>query len=61
MICYKDRSWCVHSINTLCNNTSCSRFYTKEERQYNNNELPLSIADFKTDNCGYEATETINE
>lgn len=54
MICYKDRSWCVHSVNTLCSNTKCARYYTEEERQYNRDNMPLSMADFKTETCGFK-------
>lgn len=53
MLCYKDRSWCIHSLNTGCMNEACSRFYTEEEKQYNKDDMPLSIADFHSENCGF--------
>lgn len=54
MICYKGKTWCIQSLNGICKNELCNRFYTKEESDYNKNQLPLSIADMKTDECGFK-------
>ena len=58
MICFRDRSWCVQSLNGVCKNTTCLRFFTKEDREHaiewwGDEEFPLAIADFKTDSCGW--------
>lgn len=49
MICYKDRTFC--SWSNVCANTSCPRWYNTEEVQ--KQDLPVALADFKTDTCGY--------
>jgi len=53
MICYMDRSWCSES--SQCGNTSCSRNYTEEDRRRNENgvDLPISVGNFKTKECGH--------
>ena len=53
MITYKDRAWCSQK----CGNESCYRNYTPEEQEKNVNDLPLCIADMKTDDCGYVERE----
>ena len=51
MITYRDQAWCSQK----CDNRSCFRNYTDEEHQKNINgvDLPLSQADFKSDECGF--------
>lgn len=61
MISYKGRTWCIHSLNDVCQNTECYRFYTKEEQDYNKNDLPLSVADCKTEECRFIPTWNYKE
>jgi hypothetical protein len=53
MIVYRDKAWCTRSHT--CSNANCYRNYTEAERDRNNNgvNLPLSMADFKKDGCGF--------
>ena len=54
MLCYKDRSWCRYSYQ--CANEDCGRNYTDAEREHNikSVDLPVSMGDFKTDDCGFK-------
>ena len=59
MLCFRDRSWCVQSLNEICSSSSCTRFFTQEDREqaiiwWGGEDFPLSIGDFKTKDCGYE-------
>ena len=58
MITYKDQCWCTQD----CGNLKCIRNYTDEQhdRNVNGPDLPLSLADMKTDDCGYEASSEVS-
>lgn len=54
MLCYKDKSFCVHE----CGNLTCDRNYTEEERQkaiawHGSKNVPVMFSDFKTESCGF--------
>lgn len=61
MISYQDKTWC----STKCGNLNCDRNFTPEHRkkaiewwkQSSGKEeidfLPLMVADFRTDDCGF--------
>lgn len=55
MITYKDMTWCSQA----CGNEDCFRNYTPEQRERNEGgvDLPLSQADFRTDDCGMRPIE----
>ena len=57
MITYKDMCWCAQD----CGNLDCFRNYTPEERQRNDEgvDLPLDMADFKSDECGFVEREDL--
>jgi len=52
MICYKDMTWCSQK----CANENCFRNYTKKEQEINENgvDLPLSVGNMKTRDCGFK-------
>jgi chemotaxis methyl-accepting protein methylase len=68
MICYKDRSWCVSYIDGTCVNKACDRFFSNEEQQKaikwwstfcspgEEVNYPISVAVFKTEECGYNTS-----
>lgn len=53
MICYRDRTWCVRSIDEQCSNYDCPRFLTEKDQQ-RADELKLDISwdDLYTEDCG---------
>ena len=55
MLCYMDQGWCVHSeaLEGTCVNDVCFRNYTIAKDAHNTLDLPLSMSDFKTEDCGY--------
>lgn len=64
MMCYKDRTWCMHSRE--CGNTMCDRNFTEEEREqaikwWCSTDFPLAMADFKTDGCGWRSKSASGE
>ncbi len=65
MICFRDRSYCVHS-NTRgegdCTNTECYRYFTKQDsidanRWWGEEGAPIAWMDCKTEECGYARKE----
>lgn len=60
-MCYKDRAWCKHSLGdpkTKCVNYKCYRNLNPEERKqairwWRGTNFPISVCDFKTEECGY--------
>lgn len=61
MICYLDRAFCTHSSCLMgkCVNLECYRNYTPNDQLRNDTQfgLPVSITDFKGDDCGYTEGE----
>lgn len=59
MIVYKDQSWCNDSALGGCGNLDCFRNYSPAQREQNENgvDLPISVAGFRTKDCGYEEPE----
>ena len=60
MMCYKDRTWCVHSRD--CSNTMCDRNLNEDEIKqatewWGDRNFPVAKADFKTDECGFVNVE----
>ena len=56
MMCYKDKSFCVHSED--CSNTGCNRNLTESEKVkaidwWGGLDFPISFSDFKSDTCGF--------
>jgi len=49
MLCYKDKTFCCWA--TTCANTDCPRWFDIDQAQ--KQDLPVAVADFKTDTCGY--------
>lgn len=50
MLCYKDRSFCM----VPCANLECHRVVTDEVLEGSKKTgLPISIADYRTPDCGY--------
>ena len=54
MITFLDQAFCTMSM-TGCGNKDCHRNYTPELRDRNESgvNLPVSMAGFKTEECGY--------
>lgn len=61
MLCYLDRAFCMHSycLTGKCTNFDCYRNYTPNNKLRNDAtvSLPISVSDFKDDDCGYEEIE----
>jgi len=53
MMCYKDKTFCCWA--TVCANSKCPRWFDMGQAQ--KQDLPVSVADFKTDTCGYIPTK----
>jgi hypothetical protein len=54
MLCYKDKTFCSRSIDD-CVNTSCPDYFHMGEPI---GDLPVSLADLKSDNCGFVEEST---
>jgi len=50
MMHYKDRTFCSHA--GVCVNTKCDRWVNFDDAEESG--MPVALADFKTDDCGYE-------
>lgn len=58
MIHYQDRTFCARSAAGDCVNQECSRAISQKDLQEAERmELPLSVTDFKTEDCGYRPSE----
>ena len=56
MISYKDRAFCVDSYT--CSNLACGRNLMSEDQEHIERVgLPVSLAEFKTAECGYARCE----
>lgn len=55
MICYRDMTFCCRN----CGNELCPRNYTHEEAKLNTRNWPVSVADLRTDDCGYVEVQEV--
>lgn len=60
MICYKDRSFCIHSRE--CGNYECDRKFTANDfelatKWWGDTNFPVMLAQFKQEGCGYKERE----
>jgi hypothetical protein len=53
MICYRDQSYCTHSLQNLCINRDCPQAVTEADREGAVKcGLDFCVADFRTEDCG---------
>ena len=63
MICYKDRTWCSVYTMGACSNNTCYGAFTYIDREkaikwWGGRDFPISLANMKTEICGYIPSDT---
>ena len=62
MISYKGKAFCTESMEGLCKNKDCYRYFSDQDhvdaiKWWGDNKYPISYANFRTGKCGFIPTD----